>query len=113
MLALDDEEDEENGIDVYVMPLGDEARDLAMQVITMLRANGFTCDMDYAGRGLKGQFKSSDRFGAHLSIIIGEDEVKGEYVNIRCNHSKEQSEVKLEDILSYIENHYEGDHEHE
>ncbi|MBN2931302.1 MAG: histidine--tRNA ligase, partial [Catenibacterium mitsuokai] len=61
----------------------------------------------------KGQFKSSDRFGAHLSIIIGEDEVKGEYVNIRCNHSKEQSEVKLEDILSYIENHYEGDHEHE
>ena len=113
MLALDDEEDEENGIDVYVMPLGDEARDLAMQIITMLRANGFTCDMDYAGRGLKGQFKSSDRFGAHLSIIIGEDEVKGEYVNIRCNHSKEQSEVKLEDILSYIENHYEGDHEHE
>ena len=104
---------EENGIDVYVMPLGDEARDLAMQIITMLRANGFTCDMDYAGRGLKGQFKSSDRFGAHLSIIIGEDEVKGEYVNIRCNHSKEQSKVKLEDILSYIENHYEGDHEHE
>ena len=48
-----------------------------------------------------------------LSIIIGEDEVKGEYVNIRCIHSKEQSEVKLEDILSYIENHYEGDHEHE
>ena len=29
------------------------------------------------------------------------------------NHSKEQSEVKLEDVLSYIENHYEGDHEHE
>ena len=46
-------------------------------------------------------------------FIIGEDEVKGEYVNIRCNHSKEQSEVELEDILSYIENHYEGDHEHE
>ena len=49
LLALDDEEDE-NGIDVYVMPLGDEARDV-MQIITMLRANGFTCDMDYAGRG--------------------------------------------------------------
>ncbi len=34
--------------------------------------------------------------------------LRGEYVNIRRNHSKEQSEVKLEDILSYIENHYEG-----
>ena len=37
------------------MPLGSEAKDLAMQIITMLRANGFTCDMDQCDRGLKGQ----------------------------------------------------------
>jgi histidyl-tRNA synthetase len=95
------------------MPLGAAAKDLAMQIMTMLRANGFTCDMDYCDRGLKGQFKSADRFNAHFSMIIGESEVENEVVNIKCNHTREQNVVKLENIVEFIENHYEGGHEHE
>ncbi|MEG0368137.1 MAG: histidine--tRNA ligase [Coprobacillus sp.] len=113
MIALGDENDEDEGIDVYVMPLGEGAKDLAVQIVTMLRANGFSCDMDQCDRGLKGQFKSADRYQAHFSMIIGEEEVKKEIVNIKCNHSKEQVEVPLEDIVTYIEKHYEGGHEHE
>lgn len=114
LLALDDEEDEdEDGLDCYIMPLGEEAKDLAMQIIAMLRANGFTCEMDHVSRGLKGQFKSADRFNAHFSIILGEEEVKNEVVNIKCNHDKEQEVVPLENILAHIENHLSGGHEHE
>ena len=114
LLALDNEEDEdEDGLDCYIMPLGEEAKDLAMQIIAMLRANGFTCEMDHVSRGLKGQFKSADRFNAHFSIILGEEEVKNEVVNIKCNHDKEQDVVPLENILAHIENHLSGGHEHE
>lgn len=113
MIALGDDHEDEEGLDVYIMPLGTEAKDLAMQIMTMLRANGFTCDMDQCDRGLKGQFKSADRFHAHFSMIIGEDEVQKEVVNMKCNHTKEQVEVPLEDIVEFIENHYEGDHDHE
>lgn len=113
LIALGDEDKDEEGLDVYLMPLGADAKDLAMQIMTMLRANGFTCDMDYCDRGLKGQFKSADRFGAHFSMIIGESEVENEVINIKCNHTREQNVVKLEDIVAFIENHYEGGHEHE
>lgn len=113
MIALGDEQNYEEGIDVYIMPLGNEAKDLAMQIITMLRANGFTCDMDQCDRGLKGQFKSADRYHAHFSMIIGEEEVQKEVVNMKCNHSKEQVEVPLEKIVEFIENHFEGEHTHE
>lgn len=113
MIALGDSEEEEEGLDVYIMPLGSEAKDLAVQIIAMLRANGFSCDMDQCNRGLKGQFKSADRYQAHFSMIIGEEEVEKEVVNMKCNHSKEQTVVPLEDILAFIENHYEGGHEHE
>jgi histidyl-tRNA synthetase len=113
MIALGDENNDEDGLDVYIMPLGSEAKDLAMQMITMLRANGFTCDMDFGDRGLKGQFKSADRFHAHFSMIIGEDEVNKEVVNMKCNHSKEQTVVPLEDVVEFIENHFEGGHTHE
>ena len=113
LLACADKESEEDGLDVYVMPLGSEAKDLAMQITLMLRANGFTCDMDQCDRGLKGQFKSADRFNAHFSMIIGEEEVEKEVVNMKCNHSREQHVVALEDIVEFIENHYAGGHHHE
>src|SRR5699024_11163202 len=86
MIALGDDHEDEEGLDVYIMPLGSEAKDLAMQIMTMLRANGFTCDMDQCDRGLKGQFKSADRFHAHFSMIIGDEEVQKEVVNMKCNH---------------------------
>lgn len=113
MIALGDDHEDEEGLDVYIMPLGSEAKDLAMQIMTMLRANGFTCDMDQCDRGLKGQFKSADRFHAHFSMIIGDEEVQKEVVNMKCNHTKEQVEVPLENSVEFIENHYEGDHDHE
>ena len=113
LLAMDDQNIEEDGLDIYIMPLGQEAKDLAMQIMTMLRANGFTCDMDQCDRGLKGQFKSADRYHAHFSMIIGEEEVQKEVVNIKCNHSRQQDIVPLEDIVAYIENHLQGGHEHE
>ena len=113
MIALGDDHEDEEGLDVYIMPLGSEAKDLAMQIMTMLRANGFTCDMDQCDRGLKGQFKSADCFHAHFSMIIGDEEVQKEVVNMKCNHTKEQVEVPLENIVEFIENHYEGDHDHE
>ncbi|KRN51310.1 histidine--tRNA ligase [Kandleria vitulina DSM 20405] len=103
MIALNDNEDDDEGIDAYIMPLGEEARDLGMQISAVLRANGFSVDMDYAGRGFKGQFKSADRFKATYSLLLGEDEVKGEYVNIRDNKTKEQEQVPFEDIVSYLE----------
>ena len=114
LLALDDDQDDdEDGLDVYIMPLGSEAKDLAVQIIAMLRANGFTCDMDQCDRGLKGQFKSADRYHAHFSMIIGDEEVQKEVVNMKCNHSHTQDEVPLENIVAYIENHMSGGHEHE
>lgn len=106
-------EEEEEGLDVYIMPLGQKAKDLSMQIITMLRANGFSCDQDYGNRSMKAMFKSVDRLNAHFAIIIGDQEVEQEVVNIKCMHSKTQDSVKLENIVEYIENHLQGGHEHE
>lgn len=109
LIALGNEEDDEEGIDVYVMPLGEEAKDLAIQITTMLRANGFSCDMDFMGRGLKGQFKSADRHHAKFSMIIGEEEVKNETVNMKENATRSQENIPLENIVEYLESHMEGE----
>ncbi|MDD8048921.1 MAG: histidine--tRNA ligase [Thomasclavelia sp.] len=112
LIAMNDEMMEEEGIDAYIMPIGKESLDIATQIATMLRANGYATDIDYQARSLKAQFKTVDRVNAHFSIIIGEEEIKKEVVNIRCNHTKVQDEVKFENILEYLDNH-EGEHSHE
>ena len=112
LIAMDEELEEPEGLDVYVMPMGDEARDLAVQITAMLRANGFSVDMDYQGRSLKAQFKTVDRLNSHFAMIIGDQEIADEVVNIKCTHSKTQDIVPIENIVAYIENHMEG-HGHE
>ena len=112
LIAMDEELEEPEGLDVYVMPMGDEARDLAVQITAMLRANGFSVDMDYQGRSLKAQFKTVDRLNSHFAMIIGDQEIADEVVNIKCTHSKTQDIVPIENIVAYIENHMEG-HVHE
>ncbi len=104
MIAMSDENTEDEGIDCYVMPLGD-TRNFAYQIVSLLRAYGYSTDMDMVGRGMKGQFKSVDRFKAKYSIIIGEDEANGEYVQIRDNKTKEQEQVNVEDVIKYLDSH--------
>lgn len=112
LMAMDDSNVEQDGLDVYVMPMGKDAKDLAVQIVTMLRANGYSVDMDYQDRSLKAQFKTVDRTHAHFAMIIGDEEVEKEVVNIKCVHSKTQDIVPLEDIVEYLERHVE-EHNHE
>lgn len=103
-IALGNEEtNEEDGLDVYVMPLGAQTISLSAQILAMLRANGFKADMDYNRRGMKAMFKTVDRTHARFAMIIGEDEAVNEVVNIKDTLNRTQDTVKLEDIISYLE----------
>jgi len=104
--ASDDKE--EDGLDVYIMPLGEKAISLSAQILAMLRANGFKADMDYLKRGMKAQFKTVDRMHAKFAMIIGEDEVAKEVVNIKDTSARSQETVKLEEIITYLESKMEG-----
>ena len=114
MIAIGDELGEDDGLDVYVMPLGEMALDLAVQIAAMLRANGFKTDLDYQQRSMKGQFKSVDRFKAKFALILGESEIAKEIVIVKNNETKQQEEVDLGDIVKYLEKEIAaGEHHHE
>lgn len=102
-IALGNDEADEDSLDVYVMPLGENATSLASQILAMLRANGFKADMDYQKRGMKAQFKTVDRMHAKYAMIIGDSEVENEVVNIKNTATRSQETIKLENILAYLE----------
>ncbi len=114
MLAVGDDLGEDEGLDCYIMPMGEAALDLSVQIAAMLRANGFKIDLDYQGRSFKGQFKSVDRFNAKFAMIIGDSELEKEKVIFRNTSTRDQEEVDLGDMVSYLEEKIGGaDHHHE
>lgn len=62
--------------DVFLALLGEEACIEGIGMAMELRAAGYSCEMDYEQRSLKGQMKLADRLQAKFVLIIGDDEVK-------------------------------------
>ena len=84
-------------IDLFFVALAPEARVPAMRLAGALRAEGVSCDLDFGGRGAKGQFKQADRSGAAFAAILGEDELSRGTIKVRDMSSGEEREVSVAD----------------
>jgi histidyl-tRNA synthetase len=84
-------------IDVFFVTLAPEARVLAMELASALRSEGFACDLDYAGRSAKGQFRQADRSGAAYAAIIGDEELEQGVLTLRDMGSGEERGVSVAD----------------
>ena len=84
-------------LDVFFVTLAPDARTLAMLLASTLRSEGVACDVDYAGRSAKGQFRQADRSGAAFAAIIGEDELERGVCTLRDMRSGEERIVTVAD----------------
>lgn len=103
--------DEEEGLDAYVLCLSPSVKKEALQVVSLLRANGYRSDTDYLGRSFKAQFKTVDRKKARIAILIGEDEVEKGEVTIKDTLHKTQQSVPFDDIIDSMDALFEEENE--
>ena len=82
---------------VYFVTLTPEARVEAMKLANALRAEGVSCDLDYADRSAKGQFRQADRSGAAYAAILGEDELERAVCTVRDMKTGEERTVSVAD----------------
>ncbi len=92
----------EKNIDCYVINLNED-KDYAFDILEELRDNSYTSEMDYYGRSLKAQFKSSDRKKARFILIVGEDEVRNSVVTLKDTLTQAQEEVKRDELIDRID----------
>jgi histidyl-tRNA synthetase len=97
MLLATASRETDSAIDIFFITLAPEARVPAMRLAGALRANGVSCDLDFGGRGAKGQFKQADRSGAAFAAILGEDELSRGTIKVRDMSSGEEREVGVAD----------------
>jgi histidyl-tRNA synthetase len=89
--------------DVFVAPLSEEAREIAVTLLSKLRGLGIASETDYTGKSLKAQMKLADKYGVKFVLIIGEDEVKQGTVALRDMRSKEQRHVPIDQVVETVQ----------
>jgi histidyl-tRNA synthetase len=62
-------------IEVFFALDSSARRGEVLAMLARLRSEGRACDMDYAGRSLKGQLTHAQRLGAEAVVIVGKEDV--------------------------------------
>jgi len=89
---------EEAGPDVYVVWVGERARDWAFPLVHRLRRGGLKIELEGDPRSLKSQMRRADKLRATSALIVGDDELIREKVLVRDMVKKQQQEINLKDI---------------
>jgi histidyl-tRNA synthetase len=87
-------------IQVYVASVG--MPEVAQRVALQLRAAGFTVVSDLQRRSLKAQLRDADRWGARLTVIVGESEWQRGSVLLRQMSNGTQWECTLQDLPAHV-----------
>jgi histidyl-tRNA synthetase len=102
LLALEAEGEEFKNLptlDVYVVAMGEAAKDKAVSFVSQLRQNNVSAEMDYLDRKIKAQMKSADRLNAKFSVVIGDNELESGKISLKYLANGNQQQYTFEEIV--------------
>ena len=88
--------------DLFIIPLGDAAKEMAMKIATELRAAGKSIEIAFGDRALKGAMKGADKSGARYVIVLGESEISSATVELKEMKTGTTSSVKIASLINEI-----------
>ncbi len=89
-----------SALDVWVVDAAGGSHALALT--HELRAAGVSADRGFDGRSMKSQFKSADRSGARLALVVGDNEVASATVTLRDLRAGDQETVDRADVVEHV-----------
>jgi histidyl-tRNA synthetase len=88
--------------DLFIIPLGDVAKEMAMKIAGELRAAGKSIEIAFGDRALKGAMKGADKSGARYVIVLGESEISSATVELKEMKTGTTSSVKIASLINAI-----------
>ena len=109
MLALDAEgvkPPTTRRLDVFAVPIGDEARRLLFETVVALRRRGIAADLAYGSRGLKGAMRAADRSGAAYALVVGERDLQAGIAQLKDLSTGDQTAVALTELVDHLQERF-------
>ena len=86
---------------VAVIPIGDAAEAMAIEILQSLRANGIRAEIAYRGN-LKRRMERANRAGARAAVILGDDDLAGGVAQVKDLITGTQEAIPLAHIPSRL-----------
>ncbi len=105
-----------HGLDLYMMPIGDEAKDDCFALTQALRREGYSVEMPFNGGKLGSLFKKAVRANAKFAVIAGKDDIDQNLVQVKNLATQEQNPVDISNLANYLDAQFaklEGGHDHD
>jgi histidyl-tRNA synthetase len=90
------------GVRAFVVPLGAEAKRLAVRLVGQLRAAGVPADTVYGDLRLKGAMKAAGRSGASHAVVIGERDLADGVGQLKDLRTGEQRAVPVGNLFEAL-----------
>lgn len=105
IIAIDQQKVEwpvEKRLDIFVAKVNEKNKDTAFRLLQKIRNTGLSADMDYSEGSLKSQMRIANKIGARYTVIVGEEELSKNMVILRNMQTKEQKEIKIDNIINEL-----------
>jgi histidyl-tRNA synthetase len=84
--------------DLFIIPLGEEAKERSLVIAQGLRAAGIRTELAFGDRALKGAMKAADKSGARFVIVLGESELNEGLIELKRMSDGVTSSVKIDQL---------------
>ena len=87
---------------VYLVTLGETARNAGIKILNQLRCSNIPSDMDYLNRSLKAAMRAANDAGARYVLILGENELKKNVISLKDMSNSTQRDVNIQDLTKEL-----------
>ena len=84
--------------DVFIAVTDQSLSGIGFGILNNLRNQGINCDYGYCRKSLKGQLRFAQKNGAKFVVIVGEEEIKDNYVLLKDMAKGSQEKIKVDQL---------------
>ena len=88
--------------DLFIIPLGEQAKESALQIASTLRSAGKIVEIAFGDRALKGAMKAADKSGARFVVVLGDSELTNATVELKEMKTGTTSSVKIDSLFTAL-----------
>jgi histidyl-tRNA synthetase len=81
--------------DLYIATMGETAKDKAVQLVSLLREEGYLVEYDLMDRGIKAQMKYANKLKSKFVVVLGDNEIESQTAKLKDMASGEETPITL------------------
>lgn len=103
LLVLNNTEKESHDLpQIFIIGLGDNVREMMMQLVQTLRRKGLRTLFDPLRRSLKAQMREANKLGTMVAVIIGDQELSSGVAQVKDLVEGKQIQVPLNSLAKHL-----------